>query len=91
MSFVDDLNEHLQKLDTARRHTQTHDLAMIVGLGMIATVLCRWAGGVVADISFMPEVISGTTWAILIIVTVGLMLSFTPLRKLEHPMDASSR
>jgi len=85
MSFVDDLNEHLQKLDTARRPTQTHDLAMIVGLGMIATVLCRWAGGAVADISFMPEVISGTTWAILIIVTVGLMLSFTPLRKLEHP------
>ena len=85
MSFADDLKQRLLELDTVRRPTQTHDVAMIVGLGMIATVLSRWAGGAVAAISFMPEVISGTTWAILIIVTVGLMLSFTPLRKLEHP------
>ena len=85
LSFMDDLNQRLQELDTERRPAQLNDFAIIVGLGMIATVLCRWIGSEVADLSFMPDVISGTTWAILIIVTVGLMLSFTPLRKLEHP------
>ena len=85
MSFADDFKQRLLKLDTVRRPVQIHDVAVIVGLGMIATVLSRWAGGAVAGLDLMPEVISGTTWAILIIVTVGLMLSFTPLKKLEHP------
>jgi uncharacterized membrane protein len=31
-----------------------------------------------------PTIISHTTWAVLIVVTVGLLLSFTPLRRLEE-------
>jgi uncharacterized membrane protein len=31
-----------------------------------------------------PTIISGSTWAILIVVTLGLVLSFTRLRVLEH-------
>lgn len=84
-SFMDDLNQRLLELDTRRRPVQLPDLAMIVGLGLIATVVSRWAGGVVGGLSFMPDVISGTTWAILIVVTAGLLLSFTPIQKLEQP------
>ena len=30
-----------------------------------------------------PTIISNTTWTVLIVVTVGLLLSFTPVRNLE--------
>ncbi len=87
-SFVEDLNQRLLELDTDRRPTQLGDLAMIVGLGMAATVLGRLAGEAIPAIRLAPDapsLISGTTWAILIVVTVALALSFTPLRKLERP------
>ena len=31
-----------------------------------------------------PTIISGTTWTVLLVVTIGLALSFTPLRQLER-------
>jgi uncharacterized membrane protein len=31
-----------------------------------------------------PTIISGTTWTVLIVVTGGLLLSFTPVRRLEE-------
>jgi uncharacterized membrane protein len=32
-----------------------------------------------------PTIISTTTWAVLIVVTFGLLLSFTPMRRIERP------
>ncbi len=87
-AFVQDLNRHLLELDTTRRPVRIADLAVIVGLGLGATVLSRLAGETIPAISLepgAPSLISGTTWAILIVVTVGLLLSFTPLRRLEQP------
>ncbi len=87
-AFVQDLNRHLLELDTTRRPVRIADLAVIVGLGLGATVLSRLAGEAIPAISLepgAPSLISGTTWAILIVVTVGLLLSFTPLRRLEQP------
>ena len=87
MSFVEDLNARLLELDTERRPTQLNDVAIIVGLGLAATVLGRLLGEAVPAIRLAPDapsLISGTTWAILIVVSVGLLLSFTPLRKLER-------
>ncbi|WP_457653960.1 DUF819 family protein [Rhodocaloribacter sp.] len=86
--FVDELHRKLQALDTTRTPLGINDLAVIVGLGMAATVLSRLAGAAVPAIRLSPEapsLISGTTWAILIVVTLGLLLSFTRLRKLEAP------
>lgn len=87
-SFIEDLNARMLELDTTRRPVQMADLGIIVGLGMVATVLSRLAGSAVPAIRLAedaPSLISGTTWAILIVVTVGLALSFTRLRKLEQP------
>lgn len=87
-SFVEDLNRKLLELDTTRRPVQIADLAMIVGLGLAATVLARLLGEAIPPVRLDPEapsLISGTTWAILIVVTAGLLLSFTPMRKLERP------
>jgi uncharacterized membrane protein len=87
-SFIEDLNQRLTELDTTRRPVQITDLTVILGLGFGATVLAQMAGAAIPTISLEPggpSLISGTTWAILIVVTVGLILSFTPLRTLEKP------
>ncbi|QXD15578.1 DUF819 family protein [Rhodocaloribacter litoris] len=86
--FVDELNRKLLELDTARRPVQIADLAMIVGVGLAATVLARLLGEAIPPVRLdpgAPSLISGTTWAILIVVTAGLLLSFTPMRTLERP------
>lgn len=55
---------------------------MIVGLGMAATVIALAIGARLPAVG-EPSVISKTTWAVLVVVTVGLILSFTPIRRLE--------
>ena len=87
-SVVEELNKRLLELDLSRQPMQMTDLAVIIGLGMAATVLGRMLGDLVPAVRLDPDapaLISGTTWAILIVVTSGLALSFTRLRKLEQP------
>ncbi len=86
--FAEELNQHMLSLDTERRPVSLADAGIIIGLGLGATVLARMAGGAIPAITLSEggrSLISATTWAILIVVTVGLMLSFTPMRKLERP------
>jgi uncharacterized membrane protein len=85
---VEDLNARLAELDTARRPVQIADLAVIVGLALAAAVLGHAGGAALPEVRLQaggPSIISPTTWAILLIVTGGLLLSFTPLRTLERP------
>jgi uncharacterized membrane protein len=91
-SFVHDLNKQLEALDSERRPSTIPTLAVIVGMGIVAAVLARWGGGLLdAFISVYAEstVISASTWAVLLVVTAGLLLSLTPLRRLER--DGASR
>ena len=93
-SAVDRVNETLATLDTTRRPSTVESVAVIVGLGVAAAVLSRVLGaempelGLTRDGAFV-KMVTGGTWAVLIAVTVGLALSFTPLRKLET--DGASR
>jgi uncharacterized membrane protein len=87
-SVVDRLNERLAEINEHRRPITIPRLAAIVGLGFGATVVSRWLGGTLPPLG-EPTVISAGTWAILIVVTVGLVLSFTPLRDLER--DGASK
>jgi uncharacterized membrane protein len=82
--FVQTLNERLAELDTTRRPVSTADLAMIIGFGLAATALAVALGGRLPAFGD-PTIISKSTWAILLVVTGGLVLSFTPLRRLEQP------
>ena len=82
---TDRLQEKLAELDTERRPLTLRDASVIAGLGLAATALALWIA------PFLPSpmlgdtaIISVSTWAILLVVTVGLALSFTPLRRLEH-------
>ena len=83
MSVLEQTNARLKELDTTRIPVTTPDLAYIVGFTLLMTVLAIQASNYLPDLG-NPVIISGSTWAILLVVTVGLGLSFTPMRKLEH-------
>jgi uncharacterized membrane protein len=58
-------------------------LAAILGLGFAGAVAAVSLGDHMPALGD-PTIISQTTWAVLLVVTVGLALSFTPLFKLEE-------
>ncbi|HSG46473.1 MAG TPA: DUF819 family protein [Longimicrobiales bacterium] len=76
-------NRRLAEMNTRRHPTALRDMAMMVGLGFGAAVLSVKLGAGLPRLGD-PTIISGTTWAVLLVVTVGLVLSFTPLRNLEE-------
>ena len=80
---LDRVNATLREMDQTRQPSTTATVAMIVGLGVGAAVLSRVLGGLLPTLG-EPTIISGGTWAVLIAVTAGLALSFTPVRKLER-------
>ncbi|MBN8586725.1 MAG: DUF819 family protein [Rhodothermia bacterium] len=80
--IIDDLNAHLAASDTEKKPTETLQIMYIIGIGLAVTIV------VVALAQFMPKVgnptlISASTWAILMLTTLGIALSLTPIRKIE--------
>jgi uncharacterized membrane protein len=80
---LDATNAMLEEMEAHRRPTTLSDMAVMVGLGFAASVVSLNLGGLLPALGD-PTIISPTTWAVLIVVTVGLVLSFTPLRGLEE-------
>jgi uncharacterized membrane protein len=79
---VAETNRRLQELDTRRAPLDLRMAIVIIGLGFAGAVAGVAAGARLPPVG-SPTIISGTTWAVLIVVTAGLALSFTPLRRLE--------
>ncbi|MDH5590396.1 MAG: DUF819 family protein [Gemmatimonadota bacterium] len=81
---IEETNRRLAEMDQDRHPTTLRDFAVMICLGMAGAV-----GSVeLAQTDLFPAlgdptIISKTTWAILIVVTGGLALSFTPLRNFE--------
>jgi len=82
-SALAETNRLLTEMDSHRRPTTLRDISIIVGLGFAGAVLAVQLGGFLPMLGD-PTIISHTTWAVLIVVTGGLLLSFTPVRKLEE-------
>lgn len=80
---IDQLSESLEAAQTDREPASMGDYAFIVGIALAAAVGSRLLGGVFPELG-EPTIITAGTWAVLIVVTVGLALSFTPLRDLER-------
>ena len=80
---IESANERLAEIDETRRPSTLNDLTYILGLGMVATIVAIALGDRLPALG-NPTIISSTTWAILIVVTLGLVLSWTPLRRLEN-------
>jgi len=79
---IEETNARLAEMDRDRHPTTVRDAAFLLGIGMGAAVLSLNLGARIPPLGD-PTVISATTWAVLIVVTGGLLLSFTPLRNYE--------
>ena len=79
---IEETNARLAAMSRERQPIGLRDAVIMIGLGMACAVAARVAGGRIPPLGD-PTIISGTTWAVLIVVTGGLILSFTPLRQLE--------
>ena len=87
-SAIEETNRRLAAITDTRRPTAVRDVLILVAVGLAGAVLAVTIGGGLPDLG-NPPIISGTTWAVLIVVTGGLLLSFTPMRRLEE-VGASS-
>jgi len=80
---LDETNRRLEEMDRRRHPIPLPDAAFLVCMGLAAAVLSVNLGDALPALGD-PTIISGTTWAVLIVVTVGLLLSFTRLREYEQ-------
>lgn len=81
-SVIEETNRRMLAMADTRRPIELRDLLMILGLAFAGATLAIAAGRRLPSIG-SPTIISATTWAVLIVVTGSLLLSFTPLRRLE--------
>ncbi|TDI77816.1 MAG: DUF819 family protein [Bacteroidetes bacterium] len=87
-SLMDATSARLEAIETKRRPANVADLALLFGFAFFVTIVVSAVAPYVSD--FVSSDFLGTsTLGILIIVTLGLALSFTPVRKLEE-VGASS-
>jgi uncharacterized membrane protein len=87
---IEETNRRLQEMDRARHPTTLRDAVVMIGGGLAAAVAThRLAQTDLFPTLGDPAIISKTTWAVLIVVTGGLALSFTRLRDYEK-VGASS-
>ncbi len=82
-AVIEETNARLASIDEKRRPTDLRDFAMIIGLGFGGAIAAYALSGSLPPLG-EPTIISRTTWAVLIVVTGGLLISFTPVRKLEE-------
>ena len=81
-AVIEETNRRLDEMDTRRAPLTLRDTIIMIGLGMAGAVVSVGLGGRLPRIG-EPTIISPTTWAVLIVVTGGLALSFTRLRDFE--------
>lgn len=80
---VEDLDASMAELEGQRRPVEVRDLATILALGFGGAALCIWLGRQLPQLGD-PTIISHTTWTVVFVTTLGLGLSFTPVRRLEQ-------
>ena len=79
---IEDTNRRLAEMDQDRHPITVRDASFLIGIGLSGAVLSVYLGAGLASLGD-PTIISSTTWAVLIVVTGGLILSFTKLRQFE--------
>jgi len=80
---LEETNRRLAAAEQKQHPVSLPWLAAIVGIGFAGAVLAVSLGESLPTLGD-PTIISHTTWAVLVVVTVGLLLSFTPVRRLEE-------
>lgn len=80
---MDRLNKKMENAEDHRRPTTLADFSVIIGIALAATVGAKAISEYLPALGD-PTIITASTWAILIVVTGGLLLSFTPLQDVEE-------
>jgi uncharacterized membrane protein len=79
---IDALDGRLTEADGERRLMEVRDMAIVLGLGFAAAAACIWVGDRLPQLGD-PTIVSHTTWTVVLVTTLGLALSLTPVRRLE--------
>ncbi len=81
-SVINEINIRLDKIHTERSRPITiRDLAYFLAVAFGISRLCLWAGGRLPELG---QVVGPFTWTIILVTGLGMLLSFTPLRRLEN-------
>ncbi len=80
---IEQANRQLEAIASHRQPIELWHVAVLIGLGFAGAVASVVIGQRLPTLGD-PTIISRTTWAVLIVVTGGLLLSFTPIRRLEE-------
>jgi uncharacterized membrane protein len=79
----EEASRHLSELQAHAHPATIRDLLILLGLGIGGAAAAVAIGDRLPALGD-PTIISRSTWAVLVAVTGGILLSFTPLRKLEE-------
>jgi uncharacterized membrane protein len=80
-SVVDRVGARLaERRATSARPIAVPDATLMVGLAIALTAVCLWAGEILPPVG---RVLNPFSWAIILLTTVALLLSLTPLSRLE--------
>lgn len=78
---IDVVREQVERFHASvLRPASLTDLVWILTIGLGTTVACTALAKQLPDIG---TIVTGFTWVVILVTTVGMALSFTPLRKLE--------
>jgi len=78
---IDTVREKAQKFqEDVARPTNLADLLMIATIGFAGTAIGHALAGVLPEIG---NIVSHFTWVVIFVTTLGVIISFTPLRNLE--------
>lgn len=80
---LDNLHQTMIQMDESRKPITLSNAAIIIALGVVAAAVSRYLSLDMPDVG-NPTIISKTTWTVLIVVTVGLLLSRTKMRNIEQ-------
>jgi uncharacterized membrane protein len=81
-STIDALNQKLAVTETERLPAEVRHLSLILALGFGGAAVAIWAGDRLPALGD-PTIISHTTWSVVLVTTLGLLLSFTPVSRIE--------
>lgn len=79
---VDDMNERMAEIQEARRRSLSFaDLTLMMVLAFGGGYLCLEVGKILPPLG---DVVTSFAWTVILVTTLGLLLSFTRLSRLEH-------
>ncbi|MCH2201801.1 MAG: DUF819 family protein [Fuerstiella sp.] len=80
--ILDELNARLAEYKASNARPITlPGFALMLGTGFVGGWVCMWGGNQIPEVG---SVLSHYTWGILFVVIVGLVCSFTPVRRIEN-------